>query len=277
MKNTDSSPAATLDLHRLRATLRTSRIGRQVVRLPETTSTNDEAWAVAAALGPAAADGLVVLTDRQTTGRGRLGRTWHSPRGASVLLSVLLHDPAHRLSGGRLALLSAVAACDAVTATTDVHPRIKWPNDLVVGQRKLAGILIECRRDGDASITFVLGIGINCLQQRGHFEGELTGRATSLELESRQPIDRTAVAAALLNALERQLLALEAGATEELRRAWLARAEPLSQPIRLQQDGKLYEGCTLDVDPEAGLLVQLTEGGIRLFDAADTTVLPPAP
>ena len=261
-------------LDRLHGALRVGRVGRQIIYRPTTTSTIDEAWQLFESAPAVEVDGAVVLADYQTAGRGRLGRTWHTPRGAGLLLSLLLVDEDGDLEGGALALLLAVAVCDAVTPTLDVPPRIKWPNDVLVDGRKLAGILIESRLHANGVRGYVVGIGINCLQQEGHFPPELAKSATSLELQSARPVDRTDVVVRLLTELERRLTEQQADGGEGLRQAWRERAEPPGHRIALRQRGKDYTGVVLDVDPSAGLVVQVDGGGVRLFDAAETTVLP---
>ena len=260
----------TIQIERIVGAIRPERIGRRIEYVAATTSTNDEAWRRAAAED---VDGLVILTDYQTAGRGRFGRRWESPRGASLLCSVLVIDESGELAGGQPGLLSAVAVRDAVMSCTDVVPTIRWPNDVLVGDRKLAGILVESRGRHGGGRAYVIGIGINCLQQDGHVPLELRGRATSLEMESRYGVDRTALAVALLRELDRWLASPACWDNDLLRDRWLAGAEPVGQRIRLRQSGKVYNGSIVDVDPQAALVVRLDEGGIRTFEATDTTVV----
>lgn len=257
--------------------------------LDSVANTNDEAFARA---GEPGADGLVILADFQDQGRGRLGRRWESPRGASLLMSILLLDETPR--DGRsapvqadapmlAALVTAVAATDAIAESVGVQPTIKWPNDLLIAGRKVAGILVEVRRlaatgpsgEGPAMerTATVVGIGINCLQQPGHFLPELRERATSLDQVAAGPIDRCLVARALLAHLDRWFAAPGGPDAAEVRRQWLARAEPLGRRIHLLHAGRRFSGHVVDLDPTAALLVQLDEGSRRLFDAAGTTVL----
>lgn len=251
--------------------LNTRRIGRRVLVLEETTSTNDVASAAARQHD---ADGLVVLADHQTGGRGRLGRQWSSPRGASVLCSVLLVDPARAAApypeAGVLMLAAGIATCEAIaSAVADVDPVIRWPNDIFIRGKKVAGILIESRLQQDIRAS-VIGIGINCLQQKGHFVPDLRRTATSLDAESHTAISRLAVVRSLLFELDRWLA--DPADAHVLRRAWLDRAEPLGQHIHLRQAGHDFVGTTIDVDPTAGLVVQLDGGGRRVFDPATTTL-----
>jgi BirA family biotin operon repressor/biotin-[acetyl-CoA-carboxylase] ligase len=261
----------TLDPKRIEAALRTERVGRRIEHLESAPSTNDEAWRRADAPD---ADGLVVFAEHQTSGRGRFGRVWHSPRGASVLCSTLLLDRQGVWNGGELGLVAAVAACDALAGTAGVPPTIKWPNDLTVGGRKLGGILIESRIRHDGVRAFVLGIGINCLQHRGHLESTLGDLATSLDLESAGPVDRTAVAVALLSELDHWLARDTPLDQERLREMWLARSDATGRRVQLQNAGRTFAGSIIDIDPHAALVVRLDDGNVRAFDVATTTMLP---
>lgn len=207
-----------------------------------------------------------------------------------MLCSVLLLEPVnppdlgHGPLGARLALVAAVAAHDAIAEATGVQTEIKWPNDLLVGERKLGGVLVESRSlpgapaargsaGGGATVGVVAGIGINCLQQRGHFPPELRHRATSLDEVAAVPIDRNALASALLTHLDRWLADPDAWSGDLVRRAWLERAAPFGSRIKLLSGGRRYQGHVVDLEPDAALLVQLDDGQRRLFDAATTTVL----
>ncbi len=273
--------AGALQIDRIRAELRTRRIGRCIEYVDSTTSTNDEAWQHVEA---GDADGLVVFAEHQSAGRGRFGRTWHSPRGASLLCSVAVLDTDGReedshghVTGSDLVLLAGVAACDAVEAATALVPVLRWPNDLIMSGRKLGGILIESRTPAGRRLAHVLGIGINCLQQTGHFDATLRETATSLEMESTQPVDRTALAVMLLTELDRWLAEPRSWETAELRSQWLHHAGPMGQRVCLQHAGCTVIGTIVDLDPSAALVVRLDEGGIRLFDAATTTLVRPQP
>lgn len=257
--------------------------------LPEATSTNAVALeAVSGArssVGAAKADvdGLVVVADYQTAGRGRQGRVWSSPRGASVLCSVavVIDDEAESAShvGGWLTLVAAVAACEAIRRATHVSPEIKWPNDLRVSGRKLGGILIESRAVGAqlagaaARRAWVIGIGINCLQHEGHFPAELRESATSLELVSSHPIDRVEVARALVRSLDDWLAEPGRMGDEAAHAAWVRYAEPIGQRVRLQCGPHVHSGRTVAVDPWGGLIVQSDDGRREWFDPMLTTLL----
>ncbi len=218
-------------------------------------------------------DGLVVFADYQTAGRGRLGRSWLSPRGASILCSTLLVQRDDPGSGCRIVLLAAVAACEAVRQATNVTPAIRWPNDLIVANRKLGGILVESHAVARGQRAFVVGVGINCVQQRGHFLPELQQIATSLELESDSPIDRLALARRLVAELDHYLGQPDRINDATLKQAWLDWAEPMGRRVRVRQEGEEFTGVTVDIDPANGLIIQLDEGARCLFDPVTSTLL----
>jgi BirA family biotin operon repressor/biotin-[acetyl-CoA-carboxylase] ligase len=249
------------------------RVGRRIIVLPDTESTNT--LALAAADEPEN-DGLAIFADAQTAGRGRLGAAWLSPRAAGVLCSILLLENGDAASfdvSSWLTHVSAVAACEAIRQAVAVTPAIKWPNDLRIAGKKLGGILIETRPVKHERRAWVIGLGINCLQHAGHFPPELRETATSLELVTNHPVDRTTVARELLKALDKRLGPKAWGRTDDVHHEWLTYAEPLGQKVRLRRDGRDYTGWTVEVDPVGGLLVRLESGRVEWFDPMHTKLL----
>ncbi len=260
-----------LNAERIAAGVAGSRLGPRVLVLDEIDSTNEYALSVLAPRDGVVADGTVVLTEHQTAGRGRLGRTWHSPRGASLAMTVLLCEANLPVSPVRLMMAGGVAVAKAVASTTDVEPVIRWPNDVYVGPKKLAGILVEARSVGPDAWAMAIGIGINCLQHAGHFPPELRDRATSLELESRHAIDREAVAMAVLNELDVLVRRASNVSDAALADQWRERSADIGTRVTLREDGQTYTGLILDVHPQGGLLLQLDTGARRHFDPATTS------
>ena len=172
-----------------------------IINLTEVTSTNDEAWRLREREG---VETVVVLAHRQTGGRGRMGRTWSSPEG-NLYLSVLrrIREPLER--SGIMSLLAGIAMCRAVVETADIRPALKWPNDLLMGTRKLAGILLEAR-DG----WQVVGAGINANGPIAGLPGELQETATSLRAETGKLHELGHLAAHFLAELGRLEAAFEA-------------------------------------------------------------------
>ena len=285
-----------LDLDRILNGLSLLRLARPgpehtgVLLVDQTASTNDIAWQRAE---DPSQDGLVVIAEHQTAGRGRLGRSWLSPPRASLLLSVLLREPPTpfpapiadqaAIHGARLALITAVACADAIVAETAVEAEIRWPNDLLVEGRKLGGILVESRRlAGEiepaeagakaASTVYVVGIGLNCFQRPHDFPPALQPKVCSLAQVASVGVDRSALARALLSELDRWYARSKDLAADEVHQAWLRRSLPLGSRITLTHNGQRYTGNIVDLDPTAALVVQLDQGPRRLFDAASTTI-----
>jgi len=277
-----SANEALLDIARIQREFVGQRIGRRIEYYQSTSSTNDVAWRAIERGDPDHnpdhnpdhdADGLVVLAEHQSSGRGRLGRGWEMPNAAGVLASVVVCDKTAKEKVTALGLVAAVTVCDALSGSASVVATIKWPNDVLVGGRKIAGILVETRVLASGERASVIGIGINCLQHRGHFAGDLAVSATSLEMESDEPVDRTMVVMRLLRELN-TWFGEPAGLTQEtLREAWRSRSAMLGQPIRVRHDGVIYSGSVIDIDPTSDLVIKLDEGGVRAFSAADTTVV----
>ena len=230
-----------------------------IVRLGRVESTQTIAFALAAG---GAADGTVVVADSQAAGRGRRGRAWVDEPGASLLASIVLRprlDPA-RLPG--LSLAAAVAVAEALTRTAGLTPRLKWPNDVLIGGRKVAGILLESRVTGEQATT-ILGIGVN-LSQRV-FPADLAGRATSIWLASGRLVDRDSLLAALLDALAEWRRRLERQGFAPVRTRWRALADTLGRPVTV--DG--VSGVAVDVDADGALVVADADGRRRRVVAGE--------
>jgi len=230
-----------------------------IVRLGRVESTQTIAFALAADGAP---DGTVVVADSQASGRGRRGRPWLDEPGASLLASIVLRprlEPA-RLPG--LSLAAGVAVAEALTRTAGVTPRLKWPNDVLVAGRKLAGILLESRVIGERSTT-ILGIGVN-LSQRV-FPADLAQRATSIWLVSGRLVDRDALLAALLDALGEWRRRLERQGFAPVRARWRALADTLGRTVTV--DG--VSGVAVDVDADGALVVADTDGRRRRVVAGE--------
>lgn len=248
--------------------LGTARLGSQVLVFESTDSTNDVAWRYAR---QADHDGLAVFAEQQRRGRGRLGRTWHAPSHAAILCSVLLSS-SEQPAPAVLTLLVALAAAQAVEAVCPVQARIKWPNDLYIDHRKVAGTLVESRRFGDRT-CHVLGIGINCSQRPDDFPPELGDKAISLFQITGEPVDRLQLAQLLLRRLDALLGEARQDGPEPLHLAWRQRCDDIGRRLTLRCDNRDFTGYVVDVDPLQGLLLQLDVGTLKTFDPATATVL----
>ena len=246
-------------------------LGRNTLVFESVGSTNDICLQAAGTIGNHGQP-LVVLADRQTRGRGPWCRNWAANAGQSILMSVLLLDAA--LSAETLTLAAGVACAAAVEKQTGCVVSLKWPNDLLIDGRKLAGILIETvpgRAEEPATRKFVLGLGLNVNQQSADFPPELSQRATSLRLATGQAWDRLSIIDALLSELD--AIAGADAAPAVIANAWKTRSQLLGQTVRVRCRGREIPGQIADVDPLAGLVVRDHAGAIHFCPAAETTLL----
>lgn len=244
------------------------RVGRALLRLDCVDSTNTEVKRQAARNAP---DGLVVTAHRQTTGRGRAGRSFHSPEGCGLYLSALLRPQLPPDAAARITAWTAVAVCDAVEATCGLRPQIKWINDLIWNEKKLCGILTELLlRDGRPD-GLVVGIGINVNHRPEDFPPELRATATSLSMELGHPVDMEELTRELILALDR-LYADFPSQKEDYLRRYRAQCLTVGRPVRLITPAQTREAIALDIDEDFRLLVELPDGTREAVGAGEASV-----
>ena len=227
-----------------------SPLGGPIVHVDRTGSTNDDARSLAASGAPA---GTVVLAEEQTAGRGRQGRTWTAPPGRGLTLSIIVRADAEALT--LLPPTAAVAVCEACERSAPVKCAVKWPNDVWIDERKVAGILIEARpQEGWA----VIGIGLNVDTTREELGPELRVRATSLRIATGGEVERESVLESLLERLADRL----AGGRDQLLPAYRERDALYGQAIAWTAGTERREGEARGVDEEGNLVV-FTAGGER--------------
>ncbi|MGH9009511.1 MAG: biotin--[acetyl-CoA-carboxylase] ligase [Acidimicrobiia bacterium] len=215
-----------------------------------------------------APEGLVLVADHQTEGRGRLGRTWSAePGGTALLVSVLLRPPLPIDEVPVVLMAAGLAACDGVEAAAGFRPGLKWPNDLVVGDRKLAGLLTEAT--GGAHPGVVLGLGINVGATA--YPAELAGEATSCEEVAARPVDRAELLVAFLTALESRYSAVLAGGSREATlNAYRADSATLGRRVRVEVTaGPTLEGNASRLADDGQLVVVDDAGAEHLVNVGD--------
>lgn len=222
--------------------------------LPSTTSTMDVAAGLA---GDGARHGTVVVADEQTSGRGRRGAVWASPPGAGLYLSFVARPSSTNLS--LLTLAAGVGVRQGIQQATGLGADLKWPNDLILGRRKLAGILAEGLAIGAPEQSVIIGVGINVL--KAAYPPDVAARATSLEDELGRAIDREELLGAVLHALAERLGQLD-GSPDDILHAW-REGSPNAVGTRVDWDGK--SGMTAGVDDTGALLVKTTAGIERVI------------
>jgi BirA family transcriptional regulator, biotin operon repressor / biotin---[acetyl-CoA-carboxylase] ligase len=238
-----------------------SRLSNYILFLPTVGSTNDVALSWSAALSAKRAEGLVVVADEQTAGRGRRGHAWFSPRGSGLYVSVVLvpsraADP--RRTRSLITLAAGVAVAEGIEASCGLPVDLKWPNDLLIGRRKLGGILAEASTDGGQIAHVILGYGINV--GMAAYPPELADRATSIEREIRGTHDRHHLLVETLAALTRRYDDLLTGRFDAILDAWRRRA-PSASGARVSWTAASgpMTGTTAGIDDEGALLVQIED------------------
>src|SRR5256885_10880264 len=204
-------PVEALDrliVNEMRAELGTTVIGRQIIVLEQTGSTNDAILQVATANSK---EGLVLFAEHQTAGRGQRGNRWESAAGKGLWFSILLRPKIQINDSGRLTIWAIEAISDVIRTEFSLEPAIKLPNDVQLSGRKVAGVLVEMRAQEKAPHLAVVGIGINVNQSLEDFPVELQSRAISLAIAMHRPVDRQKLAIAILQSLDRSYHARFAG------------------------------------------------------------------
>ena len=252
-----------LDPDKIGTTLDNAPISREVIVFISTSSTNDIAAKYAR---DKANDGLAIFAEQQTEGRGRAANKWLSPPYQSILCSIILTDCP--LNPELLSLTAAVAVAEAI----GLQAKIKWPNDIFLNDKKVAGILLESKIF-DYGPAYIIGIGINCHQTKNSFPPELQSLATSIDIETQTICNRVSIAKRLLVCLNLQLEIARSDRNRIINR-WRELSIQLGHRVSLIFNGSKFTGNCIGIDPHKGLILQLDKGGIRMFNAAHTTILP---
>lgn len=255
------------------AGLETETVGRQVYCYDSIDSTNEEAKRRALLGAP---DGSLFIAERQTGGKGRLGRGWLSPAGAGIWFSVLLR-PATLPGGGRLlpqaaavTLLAGEAVCEAVRAKTGCAVSVKWPNDVLAGSRKVCGILTEMSTEIERVEFVVVGIGINVNNES--FPEELEKKASSLRMETGKTVRRIPLLQEILRRLELTLKENAASLTPGFLERYRAGCATLGRRVSFQREGLRVSGTAEDISAEGELIVRMDGGGAETVRSGEVTV-----
>jgi BirA family biotin operon repressor/biotin-[acetyl-CoA-carboxylase] ligase len=256
----------------LRAKLQTKIFGSPVHYFPIIDSTNVYAVRLAR---EGAAEGTTVIADAQSGGKGRLGRSWISPPGVNLYLSVILRPSVSASVAPQLNLLTAIAVADAISEVCQLTPAIKWPNDVLVAGKKVCGILAEMQTEAGELRAVILGIGVNINAPLSAFPEELHDKASSLLLVSGRTIERSMFTASLLTHLEKYyVLWLEQGFVA-LRSTWeMYASSVLGKRIAVAVSEGTVIGTALGLDDDGALLVRgEADGAIHRLLAGDVSVI----
>jgi BirA family biotin operon repressor/biotin-[acetyl-CoA-carboxylase] ligase len=254
----------------LRNLSRGKLIGRDILFFPEIDSTNREAHDLA---GKEGLEGTVVIADSQSRGKGRWGKSWESPPGSNLYLSIILRPRIPPSAAPQITLLAGIAAARALSGVSGLECRIKWPNDIFLQGRKLAGILAEMEGKGSFVRFIILGVGVNVNWRREDFPAELRETATSLCAETGKEISRVTVAAGLLHEMEKEYSSfLREGFSARLREEWSRLSWVLGKRVMLSLPEGTLSGQALGLDSEGALLVLDGEGKTHRFVAGEVSL-----
>jgi BirA family transcriptional regulator, biotin operon repressor / biotin---[acetyl-CoA-carboxylase] ligase len=235
-----------------------AKLGSEVLHFDSLPSTNDRARDLAS---EGSAEGTAIVAGRQTSGRGRMGRSWSSPEGEGLYLSIILRPEVKPLKAQVITLAAAVAVCETLSKDFGARADIKWPNDVLVGGRKICGILVESAIEGDSIQYAILGIGVNLRQTE--FPEEIRSTATSLLIETGKSVSPGEILEPLFERLD-----LRYRQSLENPRALMDRWEELSSfardcRVRVKSFDSVIEGTTRGLSERGGLLIESGEGETR--------------
>lgn len=233
--------------------LATRELGRTLHHYETVESTNSKAFELAHEGG---FHGEVIVTEHQTAGKGRRGRAWSSPAGKSLAMSVILRPEIAPARAPELTLVAAVALSQTLR-DSGVEAKIKWPNDVQIGGKKVAGILTELSADVERVHFVVLGIGVNLNAETGDFPPEVAEIATSVQVVRRSPVHRALFTAALLGQLETWVDRWTDEGFEPVRAAWKELSSTLGEEVLVRADNRELRGIAEDIDPSGALLLRV--------------------
>jgi BirA family biotin operon repressor/biotin-[acetyl-CoA-carboxylase] ligase len=244
-------------------------VGRDIRVFQETTSTNDVMERLAS---DGVKEGVVIFAEAQLAGRGRLGRKWISPSRKGLWFSVLLRPNMRPQEATQLTVAAATALARAIRSETGLAPEIKWPNDLLLGGRKVAGILTELSAELDHVKYLILGIGVDVNLNASDFPTELRKIATSLKLELGETLSRPPLAAAILRELDRDYARTVTGQFESVADDWEERCSTLGRNVSIRIGERTIYGRAESLDNDGALLLRTQHGHLERITGGDVTL-----
>ncbi|MBI5055698.1 MAG: biotin--[acetyl-CoA-carboxylase] ligase [Nitrospirae bacterium] len=246
-------------------------IGKEVIFLESTTSTNDTA--IETGRQRENPEGIVVVADTQTHGKGRMGRTWISPPGVNLYFTVLLKPPFLPQNASILTLVAAVAVASAIRENTKLPAEIKWPNDIMINGKKAGGILLDMKSGKDKINLIAVGVGLNVNMSLNEFPDEIRQSATSIKIETGSPVDRVELLAKILEELERCYKIILQGDKRALINEWIRLNCTIGQKVKVQDQYRIMTGVAENINENGELVLRLSDGGVETLSAGDVTIL----
>jgi BirA family biotin operon repressor/biotin-[acetyl-CoA-carboxylase] ligase len=244
-------------------------VGRDIRVFQETTSTNDVVEKLAR---DGVKEGVVVFAESQTKGRGRLGRKWISPSNKGLWFSVLLRPDLRPQAATQLTVAAATAVSRAIRSQTNIVPEIKWPNDILVRGKKVAGILTELSAELDQVKYLILGMGIDVNLNVSEFPADLRKTATSLKIETGRALHRAELATAILNELDIDYARICSGQFESVANEWEESCATLGRNVAIHVGDRTIQGRAESLDSEGALLVRTQHGRLERIIGGDVTL-----
>jgi len=248
--------------------IRTDVVGSKVVVLDKVTSTNDVAVEMARC---GSQEGTTIFAERQTHGRGRLGRVWASPRSKGLWFSTLLRPKLKTDGASLLTIMAAVAISEGIRSELGLPALIRWPNDIIIHGKKVGGVLVEMKSCGTKVPECILGAGVNVNYETEEMPRHIRKIATSLMTELGRPVDRIQSARAMLRSLDMWYQRLRNGDVIDIIDAWRRLSGTLGRNVSIEQHGRQYRGSVVDIDPNGALVLRLRSGGHRIFRSHEIT------
>ena len=258
-----------LDPAQIRSLCKAKRLGGRIECVDETDSTNTDLLAAGRSGAP---EGTVLIAEAQRRGRGRLGRSWSSPAGLNLYCSVLLRPELPPEDVPLLTLVAGVAVADAVAAVAGADVKIKWPNDVLLKEHKVAGILTEMEAASGRAAFVVVGMGVNLNSRAEHFPPEVREIATSIVQATGREVEREAFAAHLLDALDARYESLLRDGFSALLPAWSERDALRGRRIQVRAGTEVLEGIAAGLAADGRLLLE-TDAGRREIVAGEVSVI----
>lgn len=213
--------------------------------------------------------GTVVIADEQTEGKGRVDRKWHSEKGQGIWMSIILRPNILPYLAPQLTLLTATVLADVIDRLTDVTPQIKWPNDILINDKKMAGILTEMQAEQDQVLYVIIGIGININHTKEDFSEELLSKATSLRIETQKKWDMLPIIQEILETFEKKYSKFLEQGFDPVKNDWENYGFRLQERLHIKSGKKEWEGIFLGIAEDGALLAKKEDGSIEKVYSAE--------
>ncbi|MFO8009495.1 MAG: biotin--[acetyl-CoA-carboxylase] ligase [Dehalococcoidia bacterium] len=252
----------------IKAGLQTHTLGQEIIYFKEISSTQEAAKSFAERGNP---EGTIIISEIQLGGKGRIGREWSSPAGG-IYFSIILRPDIRPTEASRFPLTTGLAVARAIEAMTDFHPQLKWPNDVIVNDRKVCGILTDLSAEMDRLNWIVIGPGLNVNTTRDSFPREVGETATSLFIEGGRQVSRVMLLQGILYELESLYEQYQATGFEPIRERWKARSNTLGAQVEITFGAERKSGRAVDIDPDGALILQKDDGSTERIVAGDVSL-----